>query len=281
MEFLRSCRTTTQVLLSRRLYAIPGSQLISDRPVVWTSLAILFAHEIEPAIVGRAFPSSRQFRLPSPAVIANTPGSYEPPTILCASPREDWLFAYFPGRQIPGVGCFWRAEQADGWDIIESISFPRGRGVLTAKWLGHAREVWSDTLTLLSIYSPVQQWVADSSRNTSRLPPLGPVVLASLPTLILVTQNLQVQLCCVRSGPQQPKIVVASCSLEKPDELRDPNNVPPNLDLFDSRCCTHAAIGLGYNGSYYFFPSWTQILNLESRVFNPSGDSFTAERSAA
>jgi hypothetical protein len=106
-------------------------------------------------------------------------------------------------------------------------------------------------------------------------------VLASLPTLILVTQNLQVQLCCVRSGPQQPKIVVASCSLEKPDELRDPNNVPSNLDLFDSRCCTHAAIGLGYNGSYYFFPSWTQILNLESRVFNPSGDSFTAERSAA
>jgi hypothetical protein len=106
-------------------------------------LAILFAHEIEPAIVGRAFPSSRQFRLPSPAVVGNTPGSYEPPTILCVSPREDWLFAYFPGRQIPGVGCFWRAEQADGWDIIDSISFSRCRGVVTAKWLGHAREVWS------------------------------------------------------------------------------------------------------------------------------------------
>ena len=110
-------------------------------------MAILFAHETEPAIVGRAFPSSKQFRLPSPAVVANAPGSYESPTILCVSPREDWLFAYFPGRQIPGVGCFWRAQQADGWDIIESMSFPRTRGVVSAKWLGHAREVWSDALT--------------------------------------------------------------------------------------------------------------------------------------
>lgn len=118
-----------------------------DRPIVWTSLAIFFAHEVEPAIVGSAFPSSKPFRLQSPAVVANAPGSYEPPTILCVSPSEDWLFAYFPGRQIPGVGCFWRAQQADGWDVIESISFARNRGVVSAKWLGHAREVCPDTLT--------------------------------------------------------------------------------------------------------------------------------------
>ena len=149
MELLRSRRTTTQVSLSHCLYAIPTFQLTYNRPVVWTSMAILFAHEIEPAIVGRAFPSSRQFRLSSPAAVANAPGSYEPPTILCVSPRGDWLFAYFPGRQVPGAGCFWRAaEHADGWDIIESISFPRCRGVVTAKWLDHAREVWSDTLIL-------------------------------------------------------------------------------------------------------------------------------------
>jgi hypothetical protein len=146
VELLRSCRTTTQVSLSPRLFTIPKSQPSFNRPIVWTSLAILFAHEIEPAIVGRAFPSSRQFRLPSPAVVTNTPGSYEPPTIICVSPSEDWLFAYFPGRQIPGVGCFWRAQQADGWDIVESISFARGRGVVSAKWLGHAREVCPNTL---------------------------------------------------------------------------------------------------------------------------------------
>jgi hypothetical protein len=120
-----------------------------DSPVVWTSLAILFAHESEPAIVGRAFPSSRQFRIQSPTVIANTPGSYDPPTILCVSPDENWLFAYFPGRQIPGVGCFWRAQHADGWEIIESISFARGRGVVSAKWLGHVREVRQDARRLL------------------------------------------------------------------------------------------------------------------------------------
>ena len=121
-------------------------QLTVDRPVVWTSLAILFAHESEPAIVGRAFPSSRQFRLQSPPIIANAPGSYDPPTILCISPDGNWLFAYFPGRQIPGVGCFWRAQHADGWDMIESISFTRSRGVVSAKWLGHVREVRQDTL---------------------------------------------------------------------------------------------------------------------------------------
>ncbi|KAI0006126.1 hypothetical protein BJV74DRAFT_22263 [Russula compacta] len=205
------------------------------RPIIWTSLAILFAHESEPAIAGRAFPTSRQFRLQSPAVVTNTPGSYEPPTVLSISPDENWLFAYFPGRQIPGVGCFWRAQQADGWDIVEPISFALGSGVVSARWLGQARE-----------------WVADSGRITSRLPPLGPVVLASLPTLIIITQNLQVQLCCVRSNAQQPKIVTVSCSLERPDEARDVNVVPSNLDSppeSKSRHCTHAAIGFGYNES--------------------------------
>ena len=146
VEFLRSCRTTTQVSVFRLLFAIPGSHPTFDRSVVWTSLAILFAHETEPAIVGRAFPSSRQFRLQSPAVIANSPGSYEPPTVLCVSPSEDWLFAYFPGRQAPGLGCFWRAQQADGWDVIEPISFALSRGVVSAKWLGHAREVWPESM---------------------------------------------------------------------------------------------------------------------------------------
>jgi len=146
VEFLRPHRTTTQVShFPRLIYYLPV-QLTLDRPVLWTSLAILFAHESEPAVVGRAFPSSRQFRLQSPSVIANTPGSYDPPTILCVSPDENWLFAYFPGRQIPGVGCFWKAQHADGWDIIESISFARGRGVVSAKWLGHAREVRQDTM---------------------------------------------------------------------------------------------------------------------------------------
>ena len=87
-------------------------------------------------------------------------------------------------------------------------------------------------------------------------------MLASLPTLVLVTQNLQVQVCSVRFGTQQPQIAIASCSLEKHDELRDPNGAPSNLDSFESRYCTQAAIGLGYNGSHNVF----SILNLSLNV---------------
>ena len=123
------------------VHYFPVSTHFNNRPVLWTSFAILFSHESEPAIVGRAFPSSRQFQLQSPVVVTTTPGSYEPPTILSISPDENWLFAYFPGRQFPGVGCFWRAQQADSWNIVESITFARGKGVVSARWLGHAREV--------------------------------------------------------------------------------------------------------------------------------------------
>lgn len=109
------------------------------RPVAWTSSAILFAHESESAVVGRAFPSSRQFLLHAPVVVSNT--SFEPPAILSVSPDETWLFAYFPSRQGPGLGCFWKAHRADGWDFVESMNFPRGGGIVSAAWLGHAREV--------------------------------------------------------------------------------------------------------------------------------------------
>ncbi|KAI0256797.1 hypothetical protein BJV78DRAFT_1116968, partial [Lactifluus subvellereus] len=203
------------------------------RPVLWTSSAILFAHESEPVIVGRAFPSSKQFLL-QPSAVGNSPsGSYEPPSILSVSLDENWLFAYFPGRQVPGVGCFWRAHRSDNWDIVESISFARGRGVVSAMWLGHARE-----------------WVTDTGRNTSRLPPLGPAMLSSLPALVLITQNLQVQLCYVRSSAQESKVTTVSCSLSKHDEARDTGGATSNLDSppgSESRSCTHAAIGLGYN----------------------------------
>ncbi|KAI0306477.1 hypothetical protein B0F90DRAFT_1690235 [Multifurca ochricompacta] len=200
-------------------YALVEQQ---QRPVAWTCSAILLAHESEPVIVGRAFPSSR-----------HTPGSYAPPTVLSVSPDETWLFAYFPGRQTHGVGCIWRSRRADSWDVIESMNFPCGRGVVTAVWLGHARE-----------------WVTDSGRKTSRLPPLGPAMLASLPTLVLIMQNLQVRLCSVRSSAQESKVTTMSCSLEKHDEARDMSSVTSILDTppgFESRSCTHAAIGLGYS----------------------------------
>lgn len=203
------------------------------RPVVWTSSAILFGHESEPVIVGRAFPSTRQFLLQPPIIVSTTAASFEPPAILSVSPDETWLFAYFPSRQGPGLGCFWRAHRADGWDFVESMNFPHGRGVVSAAWLGHSRE-----------------WVTDSDRKSSRLPPLGPPMLASLPTIVLITQNLRVQLCCVRYSAQESKITTVSCSLERHDEARDLSLVTSNMGNppgFETHYCTHATIGLAYN----------------------------------
>jgi hypothetical protein len=81
-------------------------------------------------------------------------------------------------------------------------------------------------------------------------------MLASLPTIVLITQSLRVQLCCVRFTAQEPKITSISCSLEKRDEARDLSPVTPNIDIppgLESHCCTHAAIGLAYNGLHGIF----------------------------
>ncbi|KAN0140728.1 hypothetical protein V8E53_001172 [Lactarius tabidus] len=225
-------------------------------PVAWTSSAILFAHESESAVVGRAFPSSRQFLLHAPVVVSNTAISFEPPAILSVSPDETWLFAYFPSRQGPGLGCFWRAHRADGWDFVESMNFPRDGGIVSAAWLGHARE-----------------WVTDPDQKSSRLPPLGPPMLASLPTIVLITQSLRVQLCCVRSTTQEPKITTISCSLEKRDEARDLSPVTPNMDIppgLESHRCTHATIGLAYNENAVLVATRSQV-----KAISPEGPNIT------
>ncbi|KAF8274923.1 hypothetical protein EI94DRAFT_1711996 [Lactarius quietus] len=225
------------------------------RPVAWTSSAILFAHESESAVVGRAFPSSRQFLLHAPVVVSNAAASFEPPSILSVSPDETWLFAYFPSRQGPGLGCFWRAHRADGWDCVEIMNFPRDGGIVSAAWLGQARE-----------------WVTDSDQKSSRLPPLGPPMLASLPTIVLITQNLRVQLCCVRYGPQEPKITTIACSLEKRDEARDLSPVTSsNIDIppgLESHCCTHATIGLAYNENAILVATRSQVKAISPETSN-------------
>ncbi|KAI0273731.1 hypothetical protein BC834DRAFT_855279 [Gloeopeniophorella convolvens] len=225
-------------------YALVEQQ---GRPVVWASSAILCAHESEPIVVGRTFPSSQQFILPSPAAVAAAPGSYEPPTVLTLSPDESWLFAYFPGRQQPGVGCIWRAHHADSWVVVEPIGFSRNGGVVSAAWLGHVRE-----------------WAIDSSRRTSRLPPLGPAMLVASPALVLVTQNMQFQVCNIRFNATLPKVTSISCSLGKHDGSSAVPNSDPLPDL-ENRLCTHAAIGLGYDETSILVAtrSHTKVVPLE------------------
>ena len=126
-------------------------------------------------------------------------------------------------------------------------------------WVMLERYGYSSTLCIGC--SPARQWVTDPDQKSSRLPPLGPPMLASLPTIVLITQSLRVQLTCVKSATQEPKIMTISCSLEKRDEARDLSPVSPNMDIppgLENRCCTHAAIGLAYNGLYAIFLPRTQ-----------------------
>lgn len=116
---------------------------VSESPVVWSkSSVILSAHPTKPVILARHFSSSRQFFIPSPSQVNESPSSYEPPSIISLSPNESWLFAYFPGKDQDGVACLWRRMyQLDSWVVRDWWSTPNGSGIVTAEWTGLDREV--------------------------------------------------------------------------------------------------------------------------------------------
>ena len=109
----------------------------------WTSSStILSAHPTDPQVVCLHFPSNQQFSIPSPPKVTSSPTSYEPPTTIISSARDNWIFAYFPGVDCDGVGCVWRkGPQIDNWVVKEWWTFPRGAGVVSARWLQSDREV--------------------------------------------------------------------------------------------------------------------------------------------
>ena len=113
------------------------------RPLEWSQSSIIFtAHPTQPLVTGRHVLSSKQFALPSPAPVLSSPASYEPPTVISVDPRDDWLFAYFPGQN-DGTACLWmRGIQIDDWNVKEWWSCATGAGVVAARWLGSSREVY-------------------------------------------------------------------------------------------------------------------------------------------
>jgi len=116
----------------------------SNRPVAWSTSSIIFtAHPSQPLLLGRLFPSSRQFVV-SPEPILRASSSYEPASVISVSPNDHWLFAYFPAREGDGIGCLWkRGSQVDSWIVWECWPFSPGAGVVTAAWAGMEREVCS------------------------------------------------------------------------------------------------------------------------------------------
>lgn len=109
----------------------------------WTGSAlILTAHATEPQVACIYSPTNEHFFLPSPPTLTASPTSFEPPTVISASPQEDWIFAYFPGKNCDGVGCIWNKSNAiNKWLVKEWTTYPRGDHAVEARWSYLNREV--------------------------------------------------------------------------------------------------------------------------------------------
>ncbi|KAH7913732.1 hypothetical protein BJ138DRAFT_1145401 [Hygrophoropsis aurantiaca] len=206
-----------------------------QRPVAWTTSSIIFvAHSTQPLVVARLFPSPKQFSIPSPAPVHTSTASYEPPTVISVSPNDHWLFAYFPGRERDGVGCLWqRGFHIDNWTVKEWWGFPRGAGVIAAAWAGAERE-----------------WVTCPDGSTSRLPPRGPLTPVSDPTLLLVTQSHQLNVCYLRT--YLPTLRFMTCSLIQPHfTSENPAHTPQEMPggAKTARLCIRASIGFMHSDS--------------------------------
>ncbi|KIK08291.1 hypothetical protein K443DRAFT_672780 [Laccaria amethystina LaAM-08-1] len=204
------------------------------RPIQWSHSSVIFtAHASQPLVVARHISSSKQFILPSPSPILDSPLSYDPPIIILVAPGDDWLFAYFPRQDGDGTGCLWiRAARIDNWQIKECWNFPNGGGIVAGRWLSKQRD-----------------WIPGPSGLPIRMPPLGPKTPITHHCLLLVTQDYQVQLCYLRL--YAPSVTFIKCSLKYPGIATE--NQPSNTERSEgskaSRLCVDAAVGLNYNES--------------------------------
>ncbi|KAI0362401.1 hypothetical protein OH77DRAFT_1500103 [Trametes cingulata] len=203
------------------------------RPVQWSKSSVIFtAHETQPLVLARHFPTFRQFVLPSPAQVVSALGAYDPPSILSISPADEWFFAYYPGKGGDGLGCLWqRGTQLDSWAVWETWNIAVGSGVVTAAWTSGHRE-----------------WTVSEAGTSSRLPPLGPVTHTGSPVLLLVTQNHQLHVCTLPSTTPTLKITRATL-LQPSDSSQQPTDSESLGKVGGDRICTQAAIGLCYQDS--------------------------------
>ncbi|KIK96331.1 hypothetical protein PAXRUDRAFT_10898 [Paxillus rubicundulus Ve08.2h10] len=203
-------------------------------PVAVSSSSTIFtAHPTRPIVLGRLFPSSKQFHVASPDPILRSPASYEPPTVITVSPNDHWLFAFYPGRDGDGIACLWnRGSRVDIWMVRECWPFSRGAGVVAAAWAGTERE-----------------WATSTDGLSSRLSSRGPLTPVSNPTLLLVTQAHQLRVYYLRA--YIPSLKVLFCSLTQPcitvevQALGAMHDTPAGPKT--SRLCINAAIGFIHN----------------------------------
>lgn len=217
------------------------------RPLVWSRYSVIFtAHPTEPLVLARHFPTSRNFTIPPPKLVLDKPASYGPPTVICVSPVDDRLFAYFPGRGGDGAGCLWkRKAPLDSWHVWEYWPLPQGAGAVAAAWTAAPRE-----------------WIMTETSAT-RLPPRGPTHHLLSSVLLLVTQNHQINVYYVPPPPHTPSLKVIRASLVQLS--RSFEGEPPSYDdtvngIGGHHVCVNAAICLSYNESSILVAMRSHIL---------------------
>ncbi|KAG2078225.1 hypothetical protein BDR04DRAFT_1087976 [Suillus decipiens] len=200
-----------------------------QRPVAWSNASTIFTpHPSQPLILGRSFPSSKQFLIVSPDQVLNNSAGYEPPNVITVSSNDHWLFAYFPGRDRDGVGCLWqRGNSIDKWTIKDYWACERGAGVVNAVFVGAERE-----------------WVTCPDGSTTRLAQYGPLTPVSNPTLLTVTQAHQLNVYFLRTYASAVKSL--TCSLVQPcytaENMSQIAHDPPRGPK-TSRLCSVASFG--------------------------------------
>ncbi|KAL4251734.1 hypothetical protein ABKN59_004474 [Abortiporus biennis] len=227
------------------------------KPIAWSRSSVIFAaHPTQALVLARHFSSSRQFILSSPPPIGEVPSSYGSPTVISVSPDEAWLFAYFPGHDSNGVACIWqRGSQLDSWTVFDWWNTQRGAGIVTSDWTGAERE-----------------WVVTDSGIPTRLPPRGPVVPVNSPTLLLVTQSNQVNVCFLRPAVQKMRILRAS--LTHTSSVSDnAQTIPEDMTecLGGERICVCAAFGLNYNEHSILVATRSRIIPPKRPVHHDMG----------
>lgn len=117
--------------------------LIPTSPISWSNSSTIFiSHPSQPILIGLASPLGKQFIVPSPDPVLHSPLLFEPPSAISISPSDQWLFAFYPGRERGGVACIWECgHRVDTWLVKECWSINRGAGIVTTAWAGTEREV--------------------------------------------------------------------------------------------------------------------------------------------
>ncbi|KAH6918502.1 hypothetical protein BKA70DRAFT_1247385 [Coprinopsis sp. MPI-PUGE-AT-0042] len=235
------------------------------RPVQWSLSSVMFmGAAAQPLILGRNFSNSKQFPLPSPTAIASAPTHYLPPTCLLVSPNEEFVFAFFPGREVAGVGCIWmRGYTNDMWGVLKTWAFAKGAGVVGGQWLGGPR-----------------QWAFGPAESLIRLPPQGPRMPAADSVLLLITEDHQVHLKYSRpeNTPRAqgyPQFQTSlQASLERPNyviETRGASDTEPIPKPVSDFLCFDIAIGVHFSEPRIFIAHRSRCIN-SSNLETPSFD---------